>query len=113
MSEYRWSSGGNLNGKNWEEHLPTDAAVIMHLIATYLDSQLLPLPHHPDGRPFTTHHFIRSPEKPPKGRNALIIYQIQLNPPHFVLVENDDSLEVAKVGFENMIKTKFVVKISF
>lgn len=98
MSEYRWNSGGSLNGKNWEEHLPTDAAIVMHLIATYLDSQLLPMPHHPDGRPFTTNHFVRTPEKPPKGRNALIIYQVQLNPPHFVLVENDDSLEVAKVS---------------
>ena len=69
----------------------------MHLIATYLDSQILFFPHHTDGRPFTTNHFIRSPEKP-KIQNALVIYQVQLNPPHFVLLENNDRLEMAKVN---------------
>lgn len=68
----------------------------MHLIATYLDSQILFLPHDSDSRPFTTNHFIRSPEKP-KLQNALIIYQVQLNPPHFVLLENNDRLEMSKV----------------
>ncbi|KAK6630119.1 hypothetical protein RUM44_005670 [Polyplax serrata] len=103
ISEYRWDGGGTLNGKNWEEHLPTDAAVVMHLIATYLDSQILFLPQHSDGRPFTTNHFIRSPEKP-KVQNALVIYQVQLNPPHFVLLENNDRLEVAK-GRNNLFHT--------
>jgi hypothetical protein len=29
MSEFRWNSGGSLHNKDWEEHLPTDAAVSM------------------------------------------------------------------------------------
>ncbi|XP_044743840.1 transmembrane protein 209-like [Chrysoperla carnea] len=52
MSEYRWNSGSTFNGKQWEDHLPTDAAIVMHLMATYLDTQLVPLPHQPDARKF-------------------------------------------------------------
>ncbi|KAL0278164.1 UNVERIFIED_CONTAM: hypothetical protein PYX00_000065 [Menopon gallinae] len=103
MSEYRWDSGGSFNGKNWEEHLPTDAAVVMHLIATYLDSQLLFFPQYPEGRPFTAHHFLRSPEKP-KVTNVLTIYQSQLNPPHFILLDNNDRLEMSK-GRNNLFHT--------
>lgn len=29
MSEYKWNSGGTWNGKEWGDHLPTDAAVSM------------------------------------------------------------------------------------
>lgn len=106
MSEYRWDSGGSCNGKNWEEHLPTDAAVVMHLIATYLDSQLLFFPQYPEGRPFTAHHFLRSPEKP-KITNVLTIYQSQLNPPHFILLDNNDRLEMSKVNLYLISKGNF------
>jgi hypothetical protein len=69
----------------------------MHLFATYLDSQLPPLPQNPDGRPFTSVHFVKTPDKPPQGVNTLAIYQVQMNPPHYVLLEGEDTLEVAKV----------------
>jgi len=69
----------------------------MHLFATYLDSQLPPLPQNPDGRPFTSMHFVKTPDKPPQGVNTLAIYQVQMNPPHYVLLEGEDTLEVAKV----------------
>jgi len=69
----------------------------MHLFATYLDSQLPPLPQNPDGRPFTSQHFAKTPDKPPQGKNTLAIYQVQMNPPHYVLLEGEDTLEVTKV----------------
>ncbi|PSN57009.1 Transmembrane protein 209 [Blattella germanica] len=86
------------------EHLPTDSAIIMHLFATYLDSQLLPLPQNPDGRPFTTQHFAKTPDKPPQGKNTLAIYQVQINPPHYVLIDGEDTLEVLK-GRNNLFHT--------
>ena len=73
--------------------------IVMHLFATYLDSQLPPLPQNPDGRPFTSMHFVKTPDKPPQGVNTLAIYQVQMNPPHYVLLEGEDTLEVAKVGW--------------
>ncbi|XP_069681862.1 transmembrane protein 209 isoform X2 [Periplaneta americana] len=104
MSEYRWNGGGSMHNKDWEEHLPTDAAIVMHLFATYLDSQLPPLPQNPDGRPFTSQHFAKTPDKPPQGKNTLAIYQVQINPPHYVLLEGEDTLEVAK-GRNNLFHT--------
>ncbi|XP_044735341.1 transmembrane protein 209-like [Chrysoperla carnea] len=29
MSEYRWNSGSTFNGKQWEDHLPTDAMLLL------------------------------------------------------------------------------------
>jgi hypothetical protein len=81
----------------------------MHLFATYLDSQLPPLPQNPDGRPFTTSHFAKTPDKPPQGKNTLAIYQVQMNPPHYVLLDGEDTLEVAKVEWRLLWKHKFCV----
>ena len=70
----------------------------MHLFATYLDSQLPPLPQNPDGRPFTAQHFAKIPDKPSQNKNTLAIYQVQINPPHYVLLDGEDKLEVPKVS---------------
>lgn len=104
MSEFRWNSGGSINGKPWDENLPTDAMLVMHLLATYLDSQLLPLPQNPDGRPFSTQHFFKSPEKPPKSKNTLAIHQTSLHPPHYVLMLGEETLDITK-GRNNLFHT--------
>lgn len=80
--------------------------IVMHLFATYLDSQLPPLPQNPDGRPFTSMHFVKTPDKPPQGVNKLAIYQVQMNPPHYVLLEGEDTLEVAKVEWIRLWEQK-------
>lgn len=51
ISDYHWNSGSSYNHTSWDEHLPTDSAIIFHLFSTYMDGQLLPLPQ-PGGRPF-------------------------------------------------------------
>ncbi|XP_049832972.1 transmembrane protein 209 isoform X2 [Schistocerca gregaria] len=104
MSEFRWNSGGSFHGKDWEEHLPTDSAVVMHLLASYFDSQLPPLPHNPEGRPFTSQYFLKSTEKLPKGKTFPIINEVQTNPPHYVLMVGDEKLELAK-GRNNLFHT--------
>ncbi|KAG4066219.1 hypothetical protein HA402_000443 [Bradysia odoriphaga] len=65
LSEYRWNSGGNYNSLNWDEHLPTDSAVIFHMFCTYLDSQLPPLPQ-PGGRAFFNRYVVAGDKKSPK-----------------------------------------------
>lgn len=104
MSEFRWNSGESFHGKEWEEHLPTDSAVVMHLLASYFDSQLPPLPHNPEGRPFTSQYFLKSTEKLPKGKSFPIIHEVQTNPPHYVLMVGDEKLELAK-GRNNLFHT--------
>lgn len=96
MSAYRWNSGGSLHGKDWEEHFPTDSAIVMHLVATYFDSQLPPLPHKPECRPFSSQYFFKDPDKPPKGKSTIAIYQNAVNPPQYSLFVKDEILEIAK-----------------
>ncbi|RXM35923.1 Transmembrane protein 209 [Acipenser ruthenus] len=38
--------------------------IIMHVLCTYLDSRLPPHPKYPDGKTFTSQHFIQTPDKP-------------------------------------------------
>lgn len=70
----------------------------MHLFATYLDTQLLPVAQNPEGLPFTTQHFCKVPEKPNKSQDSLIIYQNSINPPHYLLIIGEETIEVSKVS---------------
>ncbi|KXJ84119.1 hypothetical protein RP20_CCG017529 [Aedes albopictus] len=65
IADYRWNSGSSYKGVNWDEHLPTDSAIIFHLFCTYMDSQLRPLPQ-PGGRPFYNRYVVISDKKSPK-----------------------------------------------
>jgi Cytochrome B561, N terminal len=62
ITDYRWNSGSSYNGVAWDEHLPTDSAIIFHLFCTYLDSQLRPLPS-PGGRPFYNRYVVEVADK--------------------------------------------------
>lgn len=104
MSEFRWNSGGKFHGKDWDEHLPTDAALVMYLVATYLDNQLPLLPHNHEGQPFTSEYLVRFPNKVPPGKNFPIIQEVQINPPHYVLIVKDQKLDVGK-GRNNFLHT--------
>ena len=37
MSRFRWSAGGD----NWSDRLPSDSEVVLHCVATYMDTRLL------------------------------------------------------------------------
>lgn len=39
----------------------------MHVFCTYLDSRLPPHPKYPDGKTFTSQHFLQTPDKPGTG----------------------------------------------
>lgn len=61
LAEYRHTANQN-SSVPWDEHLPTDAAIIFHLFCTYVDMQLLPLPQ-PGGRPFYDRYVIVGDKK--------------------------------------------------
>lgn len=62
IADYRWNCGSSHQGQRWDEHLPTDAAILFHLFCTYLDSQLMPLPQ-PGGRSFFNRYVIIGDKK--------------------------------------------------
>ncbi|CAL1535157.1 unnamed protein product [Lymnaea stagnalis] len=103
MSAYTWNKGGNY-GKQWSEHLPTDAALVMHLYCCYLDSRLPVQPRYPDGKSFTSQHFVKTPDKPGLDhKDNLQIYQSCVNPPHFQVVIGSQIYNLSK-GRNNMFQ---------
>ncbi|XP_064632770.1 transmembrane protein 209-like [Lineus longissimus] len=104
MSDFNWNGGMDYKGKQWAEHLPTDAAIVMHAFCTYLDSRLPPHPKYPDGKTFTSQHFLKAPDKPNiKKKDNMLIFQSKVNPPHYKCVITDDIWDLQK-GRNNMFQ---------
>lgn len=85
LTEYRWNSGGTFKGKEWNNELPSDAVLVMHLLATYLDSQLSPLTRLKGKNPFSVQHLIKYPEKLKSDNKQVVIFQQSNIPPHYSL----------------------------
>lgn len=95
MSEYQWCSGGVWEGKAWTPALPTDAALVLHLLATYLDTQL-PQTSQPDSRPFSSQHMTRLPDKPSPGQLSII--ETSTTPPNYHLQTKTEIFHTPKVS---------------
>nr|CAB3267070.1 transmembrane protein 209 [Phallusia mammillata] len=116
MSEYRWDKGGKIKGREWSEDLVTDAAIVMHMFCTYMDSHLPPHPRYPEGKTFTSQYFVQAPRKPSTGTDTKIqILQTKFHPPHYQLVTMETTynpppgrhnLFVTLLLFLHWIKTK-------
>ncbi|NWR31329.1 TM209 protein, partial [Tachuris rubrigastra] len=105
MSSFRWNGGGDFKGRKWDTDLPTDSSILMHVFCTYLDSRLPPHPKYPDGKTFTSQHFIQSPDKPDtSNENVFCIYQSSINPPHYELIYECHVYSLPK-GRNNMFHT--------
>ncbi|NXP45678.1 TM209 protein, partial [Heliornis fulica] len=105
MSSFRWNRGGDFKGRRWDTDLPTDSSIIMHVFCTYLDSRLPPHPKYPDGKTFTSQHFIQTPDKPDTSKeNVFGIYQSSINPPHYELIYQRHVYNLPK-GRNNMFHT--------
>ncbi|XP_029472155.1 transmembrane protein 209 isoform X2 [Rhinatrema bivittatum] len=105
MSSFRWHAGGEFKGRKWDTDLPTDSAIIMHVFCTYLDSRLPPHPKYPDGKTFTSQHFIQTPDKPDTSKeNVFCIYQSSINPPHYELLYQHHEHNLPK-GRNNLFHT--------
>lgn len=71
----------------------------MHLFASYLDSQLMPLPNKPDAKPFTSSHYIKYSEKiTDLSEYSLAIQQVSEYPPHFRVIVGNEIYEMVKVN---------------
>lgn len=102
MSEFKWNGGGKYGGKDWDESLPTDCAIVMHLLASYLDTQLIPLPNKPDTKAFSGHHYIKVTDKMPVlTQNSLLIQEIAEKPPHYRVIVAGKIYEMVK-GYNNL-----------
>lgn len=97
MADYQWNAGSeNYRGKPWSDSLPTDSAIVLHLLCTYLDSRLPPDPRFPDGKTFTSQFFHKTPNKPSDAKDALYIYQTSVLPPHYRLVVGEETWDLPK-----------------
>ena len=64
MGAYRWKSGSDYRGRSWDQDLPTDAQIVMHVFCTYMDSRLPTDARFQDGRTFTGLYFLKNLDKP-------------------------------------------------
>lgn len=70
MGVYRWKFGSDYRGRRWDQDLPTDAQIVMHMFCTYMDFRLPTDARFPDGRTFTGLYFLKNLDKP--GKLSLI-----------------------------------------
>ncbi|XP_020633430.3 transmembrane protein 209 isoform X1 [Pogona vitticeps] len=105
MSSFRWNRGADFKARKWDTDLPTDSAILMHVFCTYLDARLPPHPKYPDGKTFTSQHFIQTPDKPDvANENLFCIYQSSVNPPHYELIYQGQVYNLPK-GRNNLFHT--------
>lgn len=105
MSSFRWNAGGEWKGRKWDTDLPTDSAILMHVLCTYLDSRLPPHPRYPDGKTFTSQHFSQTPDKPDvSNENLFCIHLSSVNPPHYQLIYQGHVYSLPK-GRNNLFHT--------
>lgn len=88
----------------------------MHLLASYLDTQLMPLPSMPDMRPFSGYYYIKSKDKMPiLTPSSIFIQQVSDKPAHFRVIVGESIYEMVKVsisiGLNNHIMSKKILGV--
>lgn len=93
---YKWESGGQYKGKPWNNDLPSDPEILIHLFCTYMDTHLPSNPRYPDGKSFSGMHFLKSPQKSEERRSDLCIYQTRTKKAHFKVLVDKEVCELPK-----------------
>lgn len=76
----------------------------MHLFATYLDTQLMPLPNKPDAKPFSSCHYIKMTDPLPQlTPNTLAIHQVNEKPPLYRVIVGQEVYELQ--GYNNLFNS--------
>lgn len=71
----------------------------MHLLASYLDTQLMPLPSMPDTKPFSGLYYLKAKDKMPiLTPNSLFIQQVVERAPHYRVIIGENVYEMVKVS---------------
>lgn len=71
----------------------------MHLLATYLDSQLSPLTRLKGKNPFSVQHLVKYPDKVKSIDKQIVIYQQSNIPPHYSLKIGKETHNFPKVNY--------------
>ncbi|XP_012253137.2 transmembrane protein 209 [Athalia rosae] len=98
MSDFKWNGGSSYNGKEWDNSLPTDTAIVMHLVSSYMDTQLEAPLDQPDARAFTSRYTARAGKDLPRNKGPIIVCQ-SINPPHYSLALSG---ETAPIEYEEI-----------
>jgi len=106
ISKYRWNSGG----EGWTDRLPTDSELIIHCLATYMDSRLQTSAatrvgmHEGDSiTPFSGVHFFKHGAKiKQEDKDTLALVQVGRSPTHYVVQIGSQQLDVGG-GRNNMV----------
>eukprot|EP00096_Caligus_rogercresseyi_P002345 TRINITY_DN14450_c0_g1_i1.p1 TRINITY_DN14450_c0_g1~~TRINITY_DN14450_c0_g1_i1.p1 ORF type:complete len:554 (-),score=177.95 TRINITY_DN14450_c0_g1_i1:108-1769(-) len=97
LGSYRWNAGGSYKGVEWSDKFVTDAEIIMHCVASYLDSRLPPNYDYieGDGRAFSSVYYFEKPPEPKKIPSVgVAIVQSPQKPPYYYLQFKDKMLEL-------------------
>lgn len=101
LSNYRWDRGG----PEWDASKPTDAELVLHLFAAYLDGQLAG----GGARPFSAEHVREAGAGAGGGggggggRGAAVV-RVGARPPHYALALGGETLDVGR-GRNNLLHT--------
>lgn len=77
----------------------------MHLVSTYMDTQLEAPLNQPDARPFTSRYTAKSGFELPRNKGPIIVNQSS-NPPHYCLAPSGDTLAS---DYEEIPRVKFFI----
>eukprot|EP01135_Chromosphaera_perkinsii_P007628 Nk52_evm84s914 gene=Nk52_evmTU84s914 len=93
---YRWNGGGKFKGKEWNSDLPTDFQIVIHLFTTYMDLLLPEDTRGLKGRPFSSLHYVVSPDSAETGKidAEVVIFQSEIYPPKVKIVTKEESWEI-------------------
>eukprot|EP00118_Oscarella_pearsei_P021452 m.240712 g.240712 ORF g.240712 m.240712 type:complete len:134 (+) comp40196_c1_seq30:1257-1658(+) len=85
-------------GKEWNQELPSDTQVLLHLICSYMDAQLPPNPQNPGRHPFSSRYVLKASETPDsKGKSTDIsLCQTKTHPPHFKIIKKNEIINIPK-----------------
>jgi len=104
MSRFKWSSGGD----SWTDRLPSDSELVMHCLATYLDTRLLSAAGElgENTTSFTGRHFVKFGDKLRReaDKNSLAVIQMTKSPSHYVVQLGEKQLDVGG-GRNNLVHT--------
>ncbi len=101
MGTYTWDSGRRADGTPWSSALPTDCALLMHLLCTYFDF-LIPR----DSRAanssvsliFSNHYLSRVGSATEAVVSRFRFEQVSVNPPHYRIIVDKDSIWEVCIG---------------
>ncbi|CAG5020146.1 unnamed protein product [Parnassius apollo] len=93
LSNYRWDAGAS----DWDPTQPTDADIILHLFATYLDGQMV---QSGNPRPFSSQYL--SVGGAGAGVGSLALHRVSSRPPQFALALGGELVGVPR-GRANLL----------